>query len=144
VFIQLETVIRERNAEVQIERPMPRVLAHPETLSQVIQNLLTNGIKFVEYGKKPRVILRAEHRGSTARLWVIDNGIGIPPEYQKKIFEVFQRLHGVEEFPGNGLGLAIVKRAVERMNGKIGLISEVGEGSRFWIDLPVDPTDSES
>lgn len=141
VLIQSDGIVKERNARVKIERPMPRVLAHPNTLVRVVQNLLTNAIKFVEIGKIPEVFLRAEDKGNTVRLWVIDNGIGIAPEYQTRIFEVFQRLHGSEEFPGNGLGLAIVKRAVERMNGKLGLISEVGEGSRFWIELPADPTD---
>ncbi|MCD4653599.1 PAS domain S-box protein, partial [bacterium] len=141
VLLQLDGTIRDKNAEVIIERPMPCVIAHPNTLLRCIQNLLTNALKFVEYGKIPKVVLRAEHRGDVVRLWVIDNGIGIAPEYQDRIFQVFERLHGLEEYTGNGLGLAIVKRAVERMNGRFGLISKEGEGSRFWIELPVDPTD---
>lgn len=141
-MLQLDGMIREKNAQVTIERPMPRVMAHSYTLLRVIQNLLSNAIKFVEIGRRPRVILRAETRGDMVRLWVIDNGIGIAPEYEERIFEVFERLHGIDEYPGNGLGLAIVKRAVERMNGRLGMSSEVGEGSRFWIELPADTTEA--
>jgi len=142
VLLRLDLNIRERDADVTIERPMPSVMSNEEVLSRIIQNLLANAIKFVEFGKKPKVILRAEKQGKTVRLWIIDNGIGIAPEYQEQIFELFQRLHGIEEYPGSGMGLAIVQRAVERLNGKFGLISDIGEGSRFWIDLPVDPTES--
>ncbi|HPQ39485.1 MAG TPA: ATP-binding protein, partial [bacterium] len=138
--LQLDGMIHEHNARVTIERPMPRVKTHSYTLIRVIQNLLSNAIKFVEIGRQPRVILRSELREDMVRLWVIDNGIGIAPEYEERIFEAFQRLHGADEYPGNGLGLAIVKRAVERMNGRFGVISEVGEGSRFWIELPVADT----
>ena len=70
------------------------------------------------------------------RLWVEDNGIGIDPQYLDRIFGVFQRLHSTAEFPGTGVGLAIVQRAVERMGGALGVESEPGKGSRFWIELP--------
>lgn len=136
VILQLDTLIREENADVIIERPMPRVLAHSTTLYHVVQNLVLNAVKFTKPGSTARVVLRAESRNGSVRLWVIDNGIGIAPEYHERIFQVFQRLHGSEEYPGHGLGLAIVKRGVQRMGGSIGLISEVGEGSRFWIELP--------
>jgi signal transduction histidine kinase len=69
------------------------------------------------------------------RLWVEDNGIGIDEEYHQRIFGVFERLHGIEVYPGIGIGLAIARRAVERMNGQIGLESTPGQGSRFWICL---------
>lgn len=69
------------------------------------------------------------------RLWVEDNGIGIAPEHQKRIFRVFERLHGIESYPGTGIGLAIVQKAVDRMGGKVGVESQLGHGSRFWIEL---------
>ncbi|WP_016868772.1 sensor histidine kinase [Fischerella muscicola] len=69
------------------------------------------------------------------RLWVADNGIGISPEHQKRIFRVFERLHGVEAYPGTGIGLAIVYKGVERMGGLVGVESQLGKGSRFWIQL---------
>ncbi|WP_293125565.1 CHASE3 domain-containing protein [Microcoleus sp. bin38.metabat.b11b12b14.051] len=69
------------------------------------------------------------------RLWVEDNGIGIAPEHQKRIFRVFERLHGIESYPGTGIGLAIVQKAVDRMGGQVGVNSQLGQGSRFWILL---------
>jgi signal transduction histidine kinase len=72
-------------------------------------------------------------------VWFLDNGIGIAPEHQEQIFHVFERLHGMEQFPGTGIGLAVVRRGVERMGGHVGVESAVGAGSRFWIELPRDP-----
>lgn len=70
------------------------------------------------------------------RLWVEDNGIGIAPEHQAEIFNVFQRLHGPDAYPGTGIGLAIIRKGAERMGGRSGVISELGQGSRFWVELP--------
>jgi signal transduction histidine kinase len=70
------------------------------------------------------------------RLWFEDNGIGIAPEYQDRIFRLFERLHGTDSYPGTGMGLALVKKGIERMNGQVGLESEAGKGSKFWIELP--------
>jgi signal transduction histidine kinase len=70
------------------------------------------------------------------RLWVEDNGIGIAPENHKRIFNVFERLHGSEVYPGTGIGLAIVRKGVERMGGGVGVESKIRQGSQFWIDLP--------
>jgi len=74
--------------------------------------------------------------GEVVRLWVEDNGIGIAPEYHERIFRVFERLHDIEAYPGTGIGLAIVRKGAERMGGRVGVESEVGKGSRFWVELP--------
>ncbi|MDP8962779.1 MAG: ATP-binding protein, partial [Cyanobacteriota bacterium] len=68
-------------------------------------------------------------------LWIADNGIGIAPEHQQRIFRVFERLHGIETYPGTGIGLAIVHKGIERMGGQVGIESELGKGSRFWLKL---------
>ena len=78
------------------------------------------------------------------RLWIEDNGIGIAPEYYQRIFRVFERLHGVESYPGTGIGLAIVRKGVERMGGEVGIESQANVGSRFWIELPKAVSSHES
>jgi signal transduction histidine kinase len=90
----------------------------------------------VEKPGRPVVKLRVESDTESVTVWVEDNGIGIPAEYQERIFLVFERLHPSGAYPGTGIGLAIVRKAVERMHGKVGVISEPGQGSRFWVRLP--------
>ncbi len=128
--------ISKTNAAIRIHEPMPLVLANERLLEQTLSNLLSNALKFVAPGMAPKIFFHAETRGSAVRLWVEDNGIGIAPEYREKIFQLFQRLHPTEVFPGTGVGLAIVHRAVEDMGGHVGVESEKGWGSRFWIELP--------
>lgn len=123
-------------AELSVERPLPKVHAHRTILLQVLANLLSNAIKFVAPGVEPRVRVRGERREGKVRLWVEDNGIGIAPEHQGRIFRVFERLHASGEYPGTGVGLAIVRRALERLGGQAGVESQPGRGSRFWIELP--------
>ncbi|HEC33197.1 MAG TPA: PAS domain S-box protein, partial [Chloroflexi bacterium] len=131
----LEADIEERGTQVAVEEPLPQVAADHATLVRVVGNLLSNAIRFVAPDVCPRVRVWAEERGERIRLWVEDNGIGIPPQYHERIFRVFERLHGIETYPGTGIGLAIVKKGVERMGGRVGLESEIGQGSRFWIEL---------
>ncbi|HEX2222964.1 MAG TPA: ATP-binding protein [Thermoanaerobaculia bacterium] len=127
--------LRERGGQIAVERPLPAVLAHRPTLTQAVINLLANAVTFVEPGKPPRTRVWAETVDGWLRLWVEDNGIGIAPEHQERIFGVFERLHGEEEYSGTGVGLAIVRKGVERMGGQVGVMSRPNEGSRFWIEL---------
>jgi PAS domain S-box-containing protein len=139
----VEDIIREypdiysQRMSIQVAEPLPVVLGNTALLTQCVSNLIGNALKFVPKDRPPRVVVRAERNGVTAKLWVDDNGIGIPAAQHTRIFELFQRLHSQAEYPGTGVGLAIVRRAVERMNGSVGLESEMGQGSRFWIQLPV-------
>ena len=80
--------------------------------------------------------VRAEAAGERVRVSVEDHGIGIAPQHQERVFRAFERLHGIEAFPGTGMGLAIVRKGVERLGGHVGLESTEGRGSRFWVDLP--------
>jgi len=135
---QTEGEFREREAVVEAAIPeaFPHVMAHATTLVQVVTNLLTNAVKFVASGVRPHVRVWAEERGEWGRLWVEDNGIGIAPEHQVRIFRVFERLHGSETYPGTGIGLAIAAKGMERMGGRAGVESTPGKGSKFWIELP--------
>lgn len=128
--------IKPPNARIEVKRPLPPVVGNRIILQQAVLNLVTNAMKFVAPGCDPLVRIRAETIGTAVRLWVEDNGIGIAPEHHQRIFRVFERLHGSEAYPGTGIGLAIVGKALERMGGKAGVESAVGQGSRFWIELP--------
>jgi PAS domain S-box-containing protein len=124
------------SARIEIRPPLPAVHAHPTVLKQVVLNLLSNAVKFVPKDRTPEVHVWSEARDGSVRLWVEDNGIGVAPAHQSEIFDVFHRLHSPDAYPGTGIGLAIVRKGIKRMNGESGLLSEVGRGSRFWIELP--------
>ncbi|HEX7900191.1 MAG TPA: ATP-binding protein [Planctomycetota bacterium] len=128
--------LKERRARVDVIHPLPPVTACERTLADVLCKLVSNAIIFVAPGVEPHVRIWAERRGLFVRLCVQDNGLGIAQEYHERIFRVFERLHRMEDYPGAGIGLALARKAIERMGGRIGLESKVGEGSRFWIDLP--------
>jgi PAS domain S-box-containing protein len=162
----LDRDIQAHGAALTVQHPLPSVIAHPATLLTVMQNLISNALKFMPPGGQPKVNISAEeylagdislpsgdgpvpealvnHRAGPdnlsprrfIRLSVRDNGIGIPSTEISKLFTAFNRLHGKDDYPGTGLGLAIVHKAAERMGGRVGVESKPGEGSRFWIELP--------
>lgn len=136
VLAELEPEISKRQAQIEIEKVLPIVQANPLILLQVLTNLLSNAVKFVAEGVQPQVRVWAEQREERIRLWIEDNGIGIAPDKQQQIFRPFTRLHGREEYPGTGIGLAIVSKGIERIRGQVGVESQLGQGSRFWIELP--------
>jgi PAS domain S-box-containing protein len=121
--------------EVQIQSPLPKVMAHSAALTQCVANLLSNAIKFVPKGTTPRVLVRAERVDGQVQIWFEDSGIGIEPGNLKRIFSMFERVHSSAEYEGTGIGLSIVRKAVERMGGTVGVESEPGHGTKFWIQL---------
>jgi signal transduction histidine kinase len=125
---------------IDIEAPLPAVMAEPVILGQVITNLLTNAVKFHKEGVPARVHVWGERLDTRVRIWVEDEGIGIASEHQTKIFGTFERLHGQETYSGAGIGLAIVKTGVERMGGTVGVESSPGAGARFWFELAAAKT----
>ena len=127
--------IQKANARVHIDEFFFHVRAHEVTLRTAITNLLSNALKFTKPGVPPELRITAEERDKWVRLWVEDNGIGIAPEHQQQIFGVFHRLHKAGKYPGTGVGLAIVHKGIERLGGRVGVESEEGKGSRFWIEL---------
>jgi PAS domain S-box-containing protein len=122
-------------AEITIEGPMCQVFGHEGFLTQCISNILFNAVKFVPPDTKPRVRIGARQMGDQVQLWFEDNGIGIAPQDQRRIFRIFQRIHPASRYEGTGVGLAIVQRAAERMAGQVGVESAPGKGSKFWLLL---------
>jgi len=144
--LSLNPALQSPNASIAVVRPLHSVQGHRTLLIQCFSNLLDNAVKFVRLDAPPRVIIRSEAispnvSGSKSgrplvRIWVEDNGIGIDEGAQKKIFGIFERARGMNNYAGTGVGLAIVAKAIERMGGTYGVESEVGAGSRFWVQLP--------
>src|SRR5205085_870259 len=114
------------NAEISVESPLLPMLGHEASLTQCITNLLDNAIKFTALGNGPQVRVFTEDRDKNVRLWVEDQGIGIDEDAQRRLFQMFQRIHSGDEYKGNGIGLAIVRKAVERMSGDGGVESAPG------------------
>ena len=114
---------------------LPRVRADKTQLVQLFQNLIANAIKFRSENVLPEIIIGGETREHEIIISVKDNGIGINPDQQERIFQIFQRLHTREEYEGSGIGLAICKRIVERHGGRIWLESAPGSGSTFYFTL---------
>jgi PAS domain S-box-containing protein len=139
---QVDPELKAKGAHVEIVEPMPVVMAHGTTLTQIFVNLISNGIKFVGREAQPIVRISSQIDDGYATISFQDNGIGIAPENQARIFRVFERLHSADDYPGTGLGLGIVRKGVERMGGTAGVDSELGKGSRFWIKLSLSPADA--
>jgi PAS domain S-box-containing protein len=130
----LETGIREADATVRV-KALPAVKANAAELTQVFQNLISNAIKF-RGSMNPEVEVGAVRDDGLWRFSVKDNGIGIDPVYQDRLFKIFNRLHTTDDYPGTGIGLAVCKKIVDRQGGRIWVESEPGRGSTFNFTLP--------
>ena len=132
----LELEIEQSQARIIVANSLGKIWGNETILIQVVSNLISNAIKFVASDTVPQIEIESEIKADMVRLLIKDNGIGIKPEHQKRIFRVFERLHGNESYPGTGIGLAIVQKGITRLSGKVGVESKLGCGSLFWIDLP--------
>lgn len=121
------------NADIEIRGDIPLVLGNEAGLTQCLSNLIGNAVKFVEPDTRAKVRIWADVSGDWIRLWVEDQGIGISPEMLPRVFDMFS--HGAVAHAGTGIGLALVRTVVQRMGGKVGVESQPGKGSRFWIEL---------
>ena len=135
-------LIEEKKADVSWET-LPEIRASKTQMQQLFQNLINNALNYQKAGNKPVVKIRAEERDKEWVISVEDNGIGIDSQYSDKIFNIFQRLHGREEYSGTGVGLAICKKIVEDQGGKIWVESVVDKGSTFMFTLPKQKSENE-
>lgn len=120
-------------ADIRIQGELPLVMGNEAGLTQCFSNLIGNAVKFVKPGQRPEVEIRAERRDGLVRIWVEDQGIGIPEIFRGRVFDMFMRGH--EGYEGTGIGLALVQKVVQRMGGRVGVESQEGCGSRFWLEL---------
>jgi len=118
---------------VTIKGALPTVMGHEALLTQCFSNLLDNGVKFAAKGTKPQIEIWSESTGGIARLYFKDSGIGMPSHHLERIFDIFHRVGRDNE--GTGIGLAIVRKSAEKMGGTVGVKSDLGKGSLFWLDL---------
>lgn len=137
VLANLDRTIHEEHAQVHVEN-LPKVQGDGVQLAQVLQNLISNAIKFRRDGTPPLIRIKGHKQGKTAFLQVEDNGIGIESSYLDRIFVLFQRLHTRDQYPGTGIGLAICKKIIERHGGEIHVISQPGQGTTFSFTLPAE------
>jgi light-regulated signal transduction histidine kinase (bacteriophytochrome) len=133
----LKTAIDEAEARITVD-PLPEVVVDPVLLTQVFQNLIANAIKFHK-DAPPSINISARREGSDWVFSVRDQGIGIDARHQDRIFQIFERLHPIEEYAGSGIGLSIAKKIVERHGGRIWVESQPGTGSSFNFSISAGP-----
>ena len=135
VIENLSESIRQKRAQISVDRPLPVVTGQHAYVVQILTNFLSNALKFVGPDRSPVVEISTASSEGRVRIYVKDNGIGISPEYREKIFLLFERLHPKGTFEGTGVGLAIARKAAQRMKGDVGLLAGQDEGSTFWLEL---------
>lgn len=133
VQVNLSALIVQHKAVIQIGSPLPEVPAFKHEITRVFQNLISNGIKFQKIGITPEIHISCSEKKSRWLFMISDNGIGIPDDKKVEIFDIFSRIHSVDEYPGTGIGLAISKKIIERHGGKIWVESQVDQGSTFYF-----------
>jgi signal transduction histidine kinase len=139
IFDQLRTQTPERELRLTVG-DLPPALGDQSLLNQVMMNLLGNAVKFTKSRETAVIEVGGRTEGKEDIYYVKDNGVGFDERYADKLFGVFQRLHGGEEFEGTGVGLSIVKRIVQRHGGRVWAKGKVGEGATFYFALPKNET----
>ena len=142
----LNNVILRTNATVTAKN-LPVIKGTEFEIRLLFQNLISNGIKFIDAKTKPIILIDCkknidpvhEHKG-VYEFSIKDNGIGIEEKHKERIFSIFQRLHSREEYEGTGIGLAHCKKIIEAHGGSIWLASQLGKGTTFYFTIPYDDT----
>jgi signal transduction histidine kinase len=136
VLEDLEAQVKRSDAVVEVGE-LPTISADALQMRQLFQNLISNALKFKRAGVRPTVTIASTTLGDTLQITVRDNGIGFDQQYARRIFRVFERLHGRDEFPGTGIGLALCRKIAERHGGTVVAEGEPGVGSTFTVTLPL-------
>jgi light-regulated signal transduction histidine kinase (bacteriophytochrome) len=136
--------ISQHNVALTVNIPFNSMIADIPSLTQVLRNLLDNALKFTHNVSEPQIEIGGRGTEDTHVLWIRDNGIGFDMQYHDRIFDIFQRLHRIEDYPGTGIGLAIVRKALQRMGGRAWAESKPGEGATFYVELRREPVRSHS
>jgi signal transduction histidine kinase len=140
VFSQVARDLQPRLAatggRLRLPDSPPAAIGDATLLSQIFLNLLDNALLYHKPLTPPSVTVRCQSHNGHVLVCIVDEGIGIPVEYQEKIFNMFQRLHSEDDYPGTGIGLAIVKKSVELLGGRVWVQSTAGHGSTFHVELP--------
>lgn len=135
VVDDLRADISRCNGNVHLEN-LPHVVGDPTQLRLLLQNLISNGLKFCPPDRSPVVTVSSDPAAPQPVILVTDNGIGIPPQHSERIFEMFKRLNSQSDFQGTGLGLTLCKRIIINHRGTISIQSEIGKGSKFRVEFP--------
>jgi PAS domain S-box-containing protein len=138
IVSDMETRLQQIGGTLQVESVLPTVMGDRTLVQQIFSNLFENAMTYRKVGNPLKIMISAQTDDGTATIRVNDNGIGILPVYHDKIFNIFQRLHSADEYPGTGIGLATVKKSVELLGGKVWVESTMGEGSTFFVKLPIE------
>lgn len=136
VRFNLQMIAFTKNAQIIFEGSFNQMYASRTDMIRLVQNLISNGIKYCEKDRRPVVLIRSKEYSTCWEIIVEDNGIGIDPAHQKEIFKPFFRLHSSKDFDGSGIGLATCKNIIEQHNGSVVIESEKGSGSKFIVKIP--------
>ncbi|MBN1147860.1 MAG: MASE1 domain-containing protein [Anaerolineales bacterium] len=131
--------IEARGVSLQVDIQCRQVFGETQSLSQALRNLIDNALKFTQDVAQPAIEIGSRNSGQAVLIWVADNGIGFGMQYSDRIFEIFQRLHRAEDYPGTGIGLALVRKAMHHMGGRAWAESAPGHGATFYLEIPQTP-----
>lgn len=136
LLTQYEEEVTRRGVTLSVDVPDIDVWADLNGLTQSLRNLIDNALKFTKSAPAAHIEIGGREEVDSCTIWVKDNGVGFEMRFAERIFDIFQRLHRAEDFPGTGIGLAIVRKAMERMGGRAWALSLPGQGATFYLTIP--------
>lgn len=138
----LQPALQESQAELRVQGEWPSLHASRDELTRLMQNLIGNAIKYRHPNTPPQIDIHSRVEDKLWHVEICDNGIGIDPTQQDRLFKVFSRLHARGDYEGSGVGLALCRKIIEHHHGRIGLVSQGAEqGSCFWFEIPLESSE---